>query len=77
MRMKTRAAWPAFLFVLLVEKKDSPRCIRSGVPPHLNIKRTETPEGNEMTKLLSAAAAFVLFAPIATAILMQAAQIVA
>lgn len=30
-----------------------------------------------MTKLLSAAAAFVLFAPIATAILMQAAQIVA
>lgn len=30
-----------------------------------------------MTKLLSAAAAFALFAPIATAILMQAAQIVA
>ena len=30
-----------------------------------------------MTKLLSTAAAFVLLAPIATAILMQAAQIVA
>jgi hypothetical protein len=34
-------------------------------------------EENAMTKLLSAAAAFVLFAPIATAILLQAAQIVA
>jgi hypothetical protein len=38
---------------------------------------TKHSEGNEMTKLLSTVAAFALFAPIAAAILMQAAQIVA
>lgn len=36
-----------------------------------------TPEGNQMSKLLSVSAAVALFAPVAAALLVQAAQIVA
>jgi hypothetical protein len=38
---------------------------------------TNVIEGIEMTKIVTFAAAFVLFAPVAVTILMQAAQIVA
>jgi hypothetical protein len=42
------------------------------------IQTLEIPRGNtKMTKLITAAAAFALFAPLAVAILLQAAQIVA
>jgi hypothetical protein len=41
-----------------------------------NARKSEF-EGNEMMKLIAAAAAFVLFAPFAAAILLQAARIVA
>lgn len=47
---------------------------------HLLVNETNTNQlrGNfEMTKFFSIAAAFALFAPIATAVLMQASQIVA
>jgi hypothetical protein len=62
------------------EKRFTAR-IQSERRRHLIITRQrntlETPEGKlEMTKITSVAAAFVLFAPIAAAILLQAAQIV-
>jgi hypothetical protein len=44
---------------------------------HLNYERNNIVEGIEMTKIVTFAAAFVLFAPVAVTILMQAAQIVA
>ena len=44
---------------------------------HLIHERRQHPEGIEMTKIVTLAAAFVLFTPVAIATLMQAAQIVA
>ena len=53
------------------------RRIRSGRLQHLSIKDAEFPRRDrEMKKLLCFAFAFVLFAPVAVAAAMQAAQIV-
>jgi hypothetical protein len=69
--MQTCHAWAC--------KKTALRRIRTPRRLHLEIIDHGTPlrEGTKMTKLIAIAAAFVLFAPIAVAILAQAARIVA
>jgi hypothetical protein len=65
------------LFVLLRRKKIHHAASVSPAPASQYQTEQTHSEENEMTKLLSTVAAFVLFAPIAVAILMQAALIVA
>lgn len=72
--------WPAFLFAQCVscgaKKFTTAHPKRAGAASQDQMPRT-APKETTMTKLLSITAAIVLFAPVAVAILIQAAQIVA
>jgi hypothetical protein len=71
--------WPAFLFSRASQRKETcaPAHPRPGAPAS-PVQRNNAPAWEfEMTKMISFAAAFTLFALAAAATLMQAAQIVA
>jgi len=83
--LQARDLWPRAFFCAfrnleasrITKKKNSPRRIRRRRRLHLSIKEIKHAGEFHMAKTLNITLAFLLFAPIAFAIAMQAAHIVA